>query len=75
MNMRKIYREVARKHGVTVEEVKREMQAAINEAYTNTPNDGITGAYQNRVPRKGEIPTTDAFIRYVAKEVKSKNNN
>ena len=70
MSMRKVYREVARKNGVSVAEVKRDMQAAIDHAYTNTPNDGITGAWQNRVPRKGEIPTAEEFIRYAAKDVK-----
>ena len=34
MNMRKIYRKVAKEYGVSVEEVKREMQAAITDAYT-----------------------------------------
>lgn len=72
MSMRSIYRKVAKQYGVSVEEVKREMQAAINDAYQNTPNDGITGAYQNRVPRKGEIPTTDEFIRYCSQELKKK---
>ena len=40
-----------------------------NDAYTNTPNDGITGAWQNRVPRKGEIPTVEEFIKYATVEV------
>lgn len=70
MSMRSIYRKIAKEHGVTVDEVKRDMQAAIDHAYKNTPNDGITGAWQNRVPRKGEIPTTEEFIKYAAKEVK-----
>lgn len=38
MNMRKIYRKVAKEYGVSVEEVKREMQAAITDAYTNPLN-------------------------------------
>lgn len=63
--MRKIYREVARKHGVSVAEVKWELQEAINAAYRNPPDDGVR-AWQNRVPRKGEIPTMDEFIRYAA---------
>lgn len=74
MGMRKIYREVARKYGVTVQEVKREMQAAIDAAYTNTPNDGVTRAWQNRVPRKGEMPTAEELIRYMAREAKDSEN-
>lgn len=37
MNMRKIYRKVAKEYGVSVEEVKREMQAAITDAYSIVP--------------------------------------
>lgn len=67
MGMRKIYRKIAREHGVSVEEVKEDMQAAIAAAYGNPPKDGgITAAYQRQVPRKGEIPTPEEFIRYAA---------
>lgn len=71
MNMRKIYRRIAKENGVSVKEVKQDMQAAITAAYINTPQDGgVTAAYQNRVPRKSEIPTTKEFIRYAAQKVK-----
>ncbi len=70
MSMRKIYRKVARKHGVSVKEVKEEMQKALDYAYTNTPDDGVTEVYQKQVPSKGEIPTPDEFIRYAANKVK-----
>ncbi len=67
MNMRKIYRKIAKKNGVSVQEVRREMQAAITEAYTDPLNDNeITKAYQNRVPRKGEIPTPEELLRYLS---------
>lgn len=69
MSMRKIYRQVARKHGVPLSEVKREMQAALDEAYRNPPDDGVTKAFQKRVPSKGATPTPDEFVRYAAGEV------
>lgn len=69
MSMRKIYRKVARKYGVSVKEVKEEMQKALEYAYTNTPDDGVTEAYQKQVPSKGEIPTPDEFIRYVVNKI------
>lgn len=69
---RKIYRKIARENGVTVAEVKREMQLALNEAYKNTPDDGVTKAYQNHVPRKGEIPTPDELIKYAVEEIKKR---
>lgn len=72
MSMRKVYRKVARKYGVTVEEVKREMQSAIDETYNNSDNNDITKAYQNKVPREGEIPTVDEFIRYASNKAKNK---
>lgn len=70
MSMRKVYRKVARKHGVSVKEVKEEMQKALEYAYTNTPDDGVTGAYQKQVPSKEQIPTPDEFIRYAANKIK-----
>lgn len=74
MSMRKIYREIARQHGVTVKEVKSEMQHALTEAYRNPPNDGgVIAAYQRQVPRKGEIPTPDEFIRHAAKKIRENN--
>ena len=72
MNMRKIYRRIAKEHGVSVREVKRDMQEAITAAYQNPPQDGgVIAAYQRRVPRKGEIPTPDELIRYAAKKIKA----
>lgn len=70
MGMRKIYRQIAKKNGVTLAEVKRDMQEAIAYAYKNTPDDGITAAYQKHVPHKGETPTVDEVIRYAAQKVR-----
>lgn len=70
MSMRKIYRKVAKKHDVSVKEVKEEMQKALDHAYSNTADDGVTGAYQKQVPSKGDIPTPEEFIKYAANKVK-----
>ena len=71
MSMRKIYRELARKHGISAKEVRQEMQTALTDAYTNPLNNNeITKAYQNRVPRQGEIPTPEEAIRYLSGKVK-----
>lgn len=72
MSMRKIYRKVAREHGVSIAEVKQDMQAAINGAYENPLNDGITRSYQNRIPRKNDVPTVEEFIIHTSKEVKKR---
>lgn len=72
MSMRKIYRKIARENGVSVKEVKSEMQLAITEAYNNTPNDGgVIAAYQRKIPRKAEIPTPDELIKYISKKVET----
>ncbi len=74
MSMRSIYRKVAKKYGVSAKEVRKEIQATITEAYTNPLNQNeITKAYQNRVPCKGEIPTPEEMIRYLAKQAKKEN--
>lgn len=73
MSMRRILRKVAKENGVTLAEVRTEIQTAIQTAYQNPPADGgVIKAYQQRVPRKGEIPTPEEFIRYSARQVQQK---
>lgn len=72
MGNRKLYRQIAKQNGVTLKEVKHDMQAALNYAYKNTPNDGVTVAYQSNVTKKNEVPTVDEFINHAVKEVKTK---
>lgn len=61
---RKILKKIAKEHGVTVEEVRRDMQEAINEAYKNPTTEAQS------VPRKGDVPTPEEFIKYVADTIK-----
>ncbi|PWM50788.1 MAG: hypothetical protein DBX60_08510 [Bacillota bacterium] len=71
MRMKKILKQIAKENGVTVKEVREEMQMAITMAWTNPPKDGgVTAAYQRRVPCKGEIPTPEELIRYAAAEIR-----
>lgn len=72
MSMRKIYRQIARENGVTMAEVKRDMQAAIDHAYKNTPNDGVTAAFQAQVPRKGNTPTAEEVIAFAVTKIRDK---
>lgn len=70
MRMKKILKQIAKENGVTVKEVREEMQKAITDAWTNPPKDGgLTAAYQNHVPCKGEIPTPEELICYAAAEI------
>lgn len=67
MSMRRILRKIARENGVSLAEVRTDMQEAIHTAYQNPPNDGgVTAAYQRRVPCKGEVPTPEELIHYAA---------
>ena len=61
---RKILRQIAKKYGVSVEEVKRDMQEAINEAYKD-PNSAALS-----VERKGKVPTPDELINHAVREIK-----
>lgn len=72
---RKLYRKLAKKHGVTVAEVNQNMQEVINTAYTDPDRDLINIYAQNSVPRKGDIPTPDELIRYAATEVRRKSDS
>ena len=71
MDINKILGHVAEADGVSIEEVKKEMQAAISAAYQNPSDDGgRTEARQKEVPCRGEIPTPEEFIRYAAWKLK-----
>lgn len=72
MANRKLYCQIAKKHGTTAKEVKQEIQAALNAAYRNPERSEVTICYQNQVPRKGGVPTVEEFIRYAAAEAKKR---
>ena len=62
---RKIYRQVAKKHGVSVAQVKREMQKAIDSAYENPT------AEAKSVNCKGNTPTADELINHVVQKIRN----
>jgi len=66
MNMKKIYKAIAKKHGVTAAEVKRDMQTAIDETYKTASSHAL------RVHREEDKPTPEELIAHVARRVKSK---
>ncbi len=70
MSMRNIFRKIAKEHGLSVKEVKDEMQNALEYAYQSTTQDGIISARQNAVPRKNKIPTPEEFVKYTPNLVK-----
>ena len=70
MNMMSIYRKVAKKHGISIGEVKRETEAAIKGAYKNPYKSEGEAALQNSVIHRGEIPATEEMIRFVVSKIK-----
>lgn len=67
---RKTYRKIAKHHGVSLAEVKQEMQVAITVAYTNQDRNLINIKAQKAVPHKREIPTPNELIDYATAEVR-----
>ena len=53
---------LAKREGISVAALKKEIQAAINEAYS-TPN-----LYARQVPSKKDIPTVEEFLEYAARK-------
>ena len=56
---KKIYKKIAREFGVTIEEVRREMEAAIDAAYQEPT------FYARCVKFKGDKPTPDEFFDHI----------
>ncbi|WP_027398464.1 sporulation initiation factor Spo0A C-terminal domain-containing protein [Anaerovorax odorimutans] len=70
MNVNNIYHKIAKRYGVTIEDIKREMQAAINYAYKNPNKSTNEKIKQECIPCKDEIPTSEEFIKYMAVKLK-----
>ena len=62
---KKNYKKIAKQHGVTVDEVERDMQTAIDAAFV-TPN-----ATAQSIKRKGDTPTPDVFISNAVRMIKN----
>lgn len=63
---RKLARKVAKAHGVSVKEVRKESQAAIDYAYKRT------NFYAGQVPHAGANPTPDEFVAHAARAARER---
>lgn len=70
MSNRKILRAVAKKNKVSVQEVKKEMQNAINTAYRREDKTNEIKSTQNLLERKNTIPTVDEVLNYARENIK-----
>ncbi len=73
MDISKILHQIAKKNGISVAEVKEEMQKAITAAYYNPSRNREIIERQKCVPHKDDIPTPEEFICYIVDEIKKKN--
>lgn len=72
MSNRSIYRKIAKQHGVSVAEVKSEMQAAVDAAWNNPNKTPEQAALQKKFAPDGSAPSADDFIRAVSSDLKTK---
>ena len=66
MNMKSIYRKIAKEEGITPEEVKKHMQAAIDDAYLNAKKTSDISLFQRSIPFQGKTPTPEELILSIA---------
>ncbi len=66
---RNIYRQLAKKHGVTTEEIWRDMQSALNAAYERPFRTDETVRAQNVALRSDNVPTPEEFLLHAVREV------
>lgn len=59
---------LAKEKGISVEEVRNEIQIAIDMGMAN--RDPEVQAYWRKIPYKGNKPTPEEVIAYIAKQVK-----
>lgn len=67
-NFTHIFEKIAAGHRITVEEVRREIEAAI-QAGLHNPAPKVQ-AHWAGMPRKGDIPTPDELMAYLVRRVK-----
>lgn len=60
----------AKQKGISTEECIKEIELAIDEAMKS--DDPLVQARWKLIPRKGEKPTAEEFVDYVAKQVYNK---
>ena len=72
MREKNIYEKIAEKYNTTPEEVRREMQIAIDTGFDN-PDPAVQEEWK-KMTLKGERPTPEEVINYAVKKLKGKDN-
>ena len=71
MNLKKIYRKIAKEYGVS-EEVRNDIEKAIDFAFRESNKSKELIEFQNKIPSAQDIPTPEEFISYVVMSVRNK---
>jgi hypothetical protein len=74
MSMRSIYRKIAKQNGVSIREVKDEMQKAIDAAWDNPDKTAENIYMQNSVRPDGRKPTPEEIIQYASQSLRNEKN-
>ncbi|HHY27929.1 MAG TPA: sporulation initiation factor Spo0A [Desulfitobacterium dehalogenans] len=65
-NFTHIFERIAAEHNTTVEEIRREIETAIQVGF-NHPDPKVQAQWA-KIPRKGEMPTPDELITYIVRQ-------
>lgn len=65
MDWEELFCQIGELHGVSGEEVRREIEIAITAAFTNPDQSAEVKAYLSKIPCKGDIPTPEEFMTFV----------
>ncbi len=68
MNVKNALQAIADREGISVSEVRKEIQSAIDEGMKST--DKSVQEYWSKIPRKGVKPTPEEVINYITKSIK-----
>lgn len=69
MDFEKIYETIAKKHGVSVQEVKTEMELALQMAWESGKTNSEAEGKQKKISPNGEVPTAEDFIRFMTDKI------
>lgn len=68
-HLKKLYKRIAKEHGVSWEEVQGEMEQALDYSFTQ-PCPTITNIVaQGKVVKREKVPTIGEFLSYAVKKV------
>ena len=65
MNWNQICERIGQAHGVSAEEVRREMEAALDAAWNRTDKTERMADLQREIPREQEVPSPEELVVFL----------